>query len=182
MFPLSEILPREVEQNEYQQERDPAPEHELVLQGRLPGQAPEIDPVVYLTDVDPETVATGSFRCAMRGTATPQRASVPKAADPDAADVADLREVTGATPGDITAELDRAVLDEGLGRLAANLDLAQREHAIPAVPRRAHDHAVERRAGRVGERDVLCDICLACGCPTDADAHVVCGVHVGGVG
>ena len=33
----------------------PSPEHELVVQGRLPGQAPEIDPVVYLTDCDPST-------------------------------------------------------------------------------------------------------------------------------
>jgi ribosomal protein S12 methylthiotransferase len=31
----------------------PSPEHELVLQGRLEGQAPDIDPVVYLTDCDP---------------------------------------------------------------------------------------------------------------------------------
>lgn len=38
-----------------------SPEHELVLQGRLPGQAPEIDPVVYLTDCDPSAVAPGSF-------------------------------------------------------------------------------------------------------------------------
>lgn len=38
-----------------------SPEHELVLQGRLPGQAPEIDPVVYLTECDPATIATGSF-------------------------------------------------------------------------------------------------------------------------
>ena len=36
-------------------------EHELVLQGRLPGQAPEIDPVVYLTDCDPSAFAKGSF-------------------------------------------------------------------------------------------------------------------------
>ena len=36
-------------------------EHELVLQGRLPGQAPEIDPVVYLTDCDPSAIAKGSF-------------------------------------------------------------------------------------------------------------------------
>ena len=39
----------------------PSPEHELVLQGRLPGQAPEIDPVVYLTDCDPSLIARGSF-------------------------------------------------------------------------------------------------------------------------
>ena len=38
-----------------------SPEHELVLQGRLPGQAPEIDPVVYLTECDPSTFAKGSF-------------------------------------------------------------------------------------------------------------------------
>ena len=31
----------------------PSPEHELVLQGRLEGQAPDIDPVVFLTDCDP---------------------------------------------------------------------------------------------------------------------------------
>jgi len=37
----------------------PSPEHELVLQGRLEGQAPEIDPVVYLTDADPELVRAG---------------------------------------------------------------------------------------------------------------------------
>jgi ribosomal protein S12 methylthiotransferase len=36
-------------------------EHELVLQGRLPGQAPEIDPVVYLTDCDPSLIGKGSF-------------------------------------------------------------------------------------------------------------------------
>jgi ribosomal protein S12 methylthiotransferase len=36
-------------------------EHELVLQGRLPGQAPEIDPVVYLTECDPSLYAKGSF-------------------------------------------------------------------------------------------------------------------------
>jgi ribosomal protein S12 methylthiotransferase len=38
-----------------------SPEHELVLQGRLPGQAPEIDPVVYLTDCDPSLIEKGSF-------------------------------------------------------------------------------------------------------------------------
>jgi ribosomal protein S12 methylthiotransferase len=36
-------------------------EHALVLQGRLPGQAPEIDSVVYLTDCDPSAIAKGSF-------------------------------------------------------------------------------------------------------------------------
>ncbi len=38
-----------------------SPEHELVLQGRLPGQAPEIDPVVYLTECDPSSIAKGAF-------------------------------------------------------------------------------------------------------------------------
>ena len=39
----------------------PSAEHELVVQGRLPGQAPEIDPVVYLTDCDPSRLSKGSF-------------------------------------------------------------------------------------------------------------------------
>ena len=39
----------------------PSPEHELVLQGRLEGQAPEIDPVVYLTDCDPAEVPVGNL-------------------------------------------------------------------------------------------------------------------------
>jgi ribosomal protein S12 methylthiotransferase len=39
----------------------PSPEHELVVQGRLAGQAPEIDPVVYLTDCDPSTLPKGAF-------------------------------------------------------------------------------------------------------------------------
>jgi ribosomal protein S12 methylthiotransferase len=39
----------------------PSPEHELVMQGRLPGQAPEIDPVVYLTDCDPSHFRPGAF-------------------------------------------------------------------------------------------------------------------------
>jgi ribosomal protein S12 methylthiotransferase len=34
-------------------------EHELVLQGRLEGQAPDIDPVVYLTDADPSAFGPG---------------------------------------------------------------------------------------------------------------------------
>ena len=37
----------------------PSPEHELVWRGRLAGQAPDIDPMVYLTDVDPETLRPG---------------------------------------------------------------------------------------------------------------------------
>lgn len=39
----------------------PSPEHELVVQGRLEGQAPEIDPVVYLTDADPSALAAGQL-------------------------------------------------------------------------------------------------------------------------
>jgi ribosomal protein S12 methylthiotransferase len=39
----------------------PSPEHELVVQGRLSGQAPDIDPVVYLTDCDPTAFPRGSF-------------------------------------------------------------------------------------------------------------------------
>jgi ribosomal protein S12 methylthiotransferase len=37
----------------------PSPAHEWVWVGRLAGQAPEIDPVVYLTDADPELLAPG---------------------------------------------------------------------------------------------------------------------------
>jgi ribosomal protein S12 methylthiotransferase len=39
----------------------PSAEHELVLKGRLQGQAPDIDPVVYLTDCDPSSLTTGQF-------------------------------------------------------------------------------------------------------------------------
>ena len=39
----------------------PSPQHELVLRGRLQGHAPEIDPQVYLTEVDPELVKAGDF-------------------------------------------------------------------------------------------------------------------------
>jgi ribosomal protein S12 methylthiotransferase len=39
----------------------PSAEHELVLQGRLEGQAPEIDPIVVLTDVNPETCRPGDL-------------------------------------------------------------------------------------------------------------------------
>jgi ribosomal protein S12 methylthiotransferase len=39
----------------------PSAEHELVLRGRLEGQAPDIDPVVYLTDCDPASLGTGQF-------------------------------------------------------------------------------------------------------------------------
>ena len=37
----------------------PSAEHELVVQGRLEGQAPDIDPVVYLTDCDPTEYRAG---------------------------------------------------------------------------------------------------------------------------
>ena len=39
----------------------PSPEHELVLQGRLEGQAPDIDSVVYLTDCDPGDYRAGEL-------------------------------------------------------------------------------------------------------------------------
>jgi ribosomal protein S12 methylthiotransferase len=39
----------------------PSPEHPLVLQGRLEGQAPDIDPVVYLTECDPGAAAPGTM-------------------------------------------------------------------------------------------------------------------------
>jgi ribosomal protein S12 methylthiotransferase len=39
----------------------PSPEHDLVLQGRIEGQAPEIDPVVYLTDCDPAAYRGGQL-------------------------------------------------------------------------------------------------------------------------
>ena len=39
----------------------PSPEHDLVLQGRLEGQAPEIDPVVFLTDCDPAQYGSGNL-------------------------------------------------------------------------------------------------------------------------
>ena len=39
----------------------PAPEHGLVLRGRLESQAPEIDSCVYLTDADPQTCRPGQF-------------------------------------------------------------------------------------------------------------------------
>jgi len=39
----------------------PSAEHALVLRGRLEGQAPDIDPVVYLTDCDPARVSAGAF-------------------------------------------------------------------------------------------------------------------------
>ena len=39
----------------------PDPEHELVVRGRLEGQAPDIDPQVYLTDCDPSRFAAGDL-------------------------------------------------------------------------------------------------------------------------
>jgi ribosomal protein S12 methylthiotransferase len=39
----------------------PAAEHELVLKGRLEGQAPDIDPYVYLTESDPSELTAGQF-------------------------------------------------------------------------------------------------------------------------
>ena len=39
----------------------PAAEHELVLRARSAGQAPEIDPQVYLTECDPSVFSTGQF-------------------------------------------------------------------------------------------------------------------------
>jgi ribosomal protein S12 methylthiotransferase len=39
----------------------PAAEHDLVLRGRLEGQAPDIDPLVYLTDCDPSVLSPGQF-------------------------------------------------------------------------------------------------------------------------
>jgi ribosomal protein S12 methylthiotransferase len=39
----------------------PAPDHELVLRGRLQSQAPEIDATVYLTECDPARLPSGTF-------------------------------------------------------------------------------------------------------------------------
>jgi len=39
----------------------PSDEHPWVLRGRLASQAPEIDPLVFLTDCDPGAVSGGSF-------------------------------------------------------------------------------------------------------------------------
>jgi ribosomal protein S12 methylthiotransferase len=38
----------------------PSPEHELVWRGRLAGQAPDIDPIVYFTDTDPAVLRPGA--------------------------------------------------------------------------------------------------------------------------
>jgi ribosomal protein S12 methylthiotransferase len=39
----------------------PSADHDLVLRGRIEGQAPDIDPVVYLTDCDPSSLRAGQF-------------------------------------------------------------------------------------------------------------------------
>ena len=39
----------------------PSSEHDLVLRARLEGQAPDIDPLVYLTECDPAELAAGQF-------------------------------------------------------------------------------------------------------------------------
>jgi ribosomal protein S12 methylthiotransferase len=39
----------------------PSAEHELVLRARLEGQAPDIDPLVYLTECDPAELDAGTF-------------------------------------------------------------------------------------------------------------------------
>ncbi len=39
----------------------PSDEHELVLRARLEGQAPDIDPLVYLTECDPSAYKAGDF-------------------------------------------------------------------------------------------------------------------------
>jgi ribosomal protein S12 methylthiotransferase len=39
----------------------PSPEHELVLQGRLEGQAPDIDPIVVLTEADAAVIRPGDL-------------------------------------------------------------------------------------------------------------------------
>ena len=39
----------------------PSTDHELVLRARTAGQAPDIDPLVYLTDCDPSEMSAGQF-------------------------------------------------------------------------------------------------------------------------
>jgi ribosomal protein S12 methylthiotransferase len=39
----------------------PSEEHELVVRARLESQAPDIDPLVYLTDCDPAELTAGTF-------------------------------------------------------------------------------------------------------------------------
>ena len=45
----------------------PSPEHDLVWRGRVGGQAPDIDPVVYFTDADPEAFRPGLLRAGIVG-------------------------------------------------------------------------------------------------------------------
>jgi len=39
----------------------PSDEHDLVIRARLEGQAPDIDPLVYLTNCDPSSLSAGTF-------------------------------------------------------------------------------------------------------------------------
>ena len=39
----------------------PSPESDLVVTGRLEGQAPDIDSLVYFTDCDPSTLRAGTL-------------------------------------------------------------------------------------------------------------------------
>ena len=39
----------------------PSPESELVMTGRLEGQAPDIDSIVYFDEVDPSTLIPGDL-------------------------------------------------------------------------------------------------------------------------
>ena len=39
----------------------PSSDHELVIRGRLEGQAPDIDSLVYLTDCDPAELTAGNI-------------------------------------------------------------------------------------------------------------------------
>jgi len=39
----------------------PSSDHDLVWRARTEGQAPDIDPLVYLTEVDPSTLSPGQF-------------------------------------------------------------------------------------------------------------------------
>lgn len=39
----------------------PSNDHDLVLRARVEGQAPDIDPLVYLTDCDPSLYTAGQF-------------------------------------------------------------------------------------------------------------------------
>jgi ribosomal protein S12 methylthiotransferase len=39
----------------------PSNEHDLVIRARMEGQAPDIDPLVYLTECDPAELEAGAF-------------------------------------------------------------------------------------------------------------------------